>query len=188
MSLIDILTFKRISTPYFTVNTSLNSVEIMLPPSPLATLVPMINSYGQARFCKGDNLNLISLGLKLPLSFELVGEDAFEVNPERMDMMCLSMQANVYEPGSPNPVAKNFGSGQIIVPYENYELSYNTFFNDPSTSFNGDFEVVLWPHPYTYSGTAQNPKVSMLNVPTSLNGKKFYMSIFAKIEHNQLMF
>ena len=186
MSIIDVLTFKRSSTPYFTVNTSVASVEIVLPSSPLDTKVPMINSYGQAKFSRGDNFNLISLGLKLPLSFELVGEDALGGNPERMDMMCLSMVANVYGSGM-FPVEHSLGSGQIIVPYENYELSINSFFNDPSVAFSGDFELVLWPHPYTYSGTAQNPKVSMLNVPSSLNGKKFYMSIFAKIEHNQTM-
>ena len=181
MAIIETLTFKRNQSPYFVVDNTKLSVPLILPSE--ANLY-MINASGNGNFEAGDNFNLLSIGVKVPLSFEFTGADAIvsPATPQKAEVMPLKLQGFW---GTNFEYVDRLNGGQLLIPFENYEMSYNNFFDDPSR-WKTHFRLFLWPSKfaeYSQENPESPPNISMLTVPDSLNGKTFYITIFCKIEH-----
>jgi hypothetical protein len=181
MAIIEILTHKRSNSPYFIVDNSRPSVEMLLP---IVNDQYMVNANGVGDFNLCDNFTLLSLGVKMPLAFEFCGADAIVMppTPTRSEILPLRLIGR-WGPNFTNTMTLN--SGNILLPYENYEMSVNNYFDIPAT-WKTAFRINLWPTIFADYSNVDNeypPNISMLNVPNSLNGKIFYITIFAKIEH-----
>lgn len=122
-------------------------------------------------FRRGDNIQLLSYGVSLPLGFELYHtqlRSGVEC-PHYFHFYLLGMSGTKYQ----------IYPGFLFLPLNSdYETAFGSFYDVSHIQEN--FMLVA-----KFSGQLDNrARVSMLNVPDSLNEKTFYVSIFAKVAHN----
>jgi hypothetical protein len=150
------------SSASFTVNTGVGIESVDL----IANGGVLINGDNKSIFPNGDGIGLLSIGYKLPLSFE------FYRTSSNTDFLSL-IEVNLIEDATNTiilPIDK------IFLPFENYEMSLGVFYKD--SAFTGrNYRL------YASFPTTPRPQISMFGVDTKLNGKTFYCPIFIKLEH-----
>lgn len=173
MSAIIDMMFPEVRTmPTFTVDNTVDWVLVDFPPS---TPLRMQNSDEKKSFRPGDNFNILSVGVSLPLGFEFYSQ---VVTPLGSDFNLPFLRLNLIGILPPN-VIKDIVPNAYALPFGNYELSINQYVNVLELYGEEPFSLAIRsPLP-----NDQEIRISMLNVPDSLNGKIFPYIAFAKIEH-----
>lgn len=163
--LIEVLSQRPEESGIFTVDLAADSVEITIP-NPGGEL----RSPDELNFQYGDNLLLLSVGLYLPLSFELWPLP--ENNP---------VEFNIYTTRVSDDQTFPFDDlFSFHYPFINYELSMNKFLKMPDDMNASGWRVNL----QFNSGVF----VSMLGVDASLDTLEFRAIAFAKVLHTLPMF
>jgi hypothetical protein len=145
----------------------------------------LFNANKQSLFQRLDHVTLLSLGLVMPLNFQLYPYSDDAVNNFFSVCPNISLRTVAGDPGMTETEIFSYW-----LPFADYELSINEF-RELSTSYiTASFQlralltINLDPqaNPPFYT-----PRVSMLNVPAALDGLKFRVPVFAKIQHNLTM-
>lgn len=167
MSIIDTLTHWKTEGFSFTVNTAVNFVNIVSNGgSGILGITEIIRNFDWK-----DNVNLLSLGVFLPLGFEFwPNEDGGNIP--------IPHYVNLAWRRASDGAIENFIPGVYNLPRENYELSLGAFLK-PTDTFGSKFQLV---GNLPISG-AVIQRVSMINTPAALNGKHFGVGFLAKVEH-----
>ena len=173
-AIIDILSPWATDCQPFVATNASDSVVIAVPPAPY----DMITASGNKTFRAGDSFQLLSIGLRLPESFGFYIQSV--VKFQTLPVLQISAKDAAGELYT-NP---NLGGSIVQLPFENYELVVDTFYNcsvstgliHPTKNLNQSaFNLVC---------RVQNIEISMLGVPASLVGKSFVVVPFFKVSHN----
>lgn len=136
-----------------------------------ANLIMFKNSAGLSIFTRGDNLVMLSCGVIMPQGFTLTTSDRSTLpnnyNKPLGVEFYLGSVTNTF-----NIPLYSQGQGGIIIPFNDYEMSLGNFCDSIRTE------------QFVIRCSSFNGGVSMLNVPNSLNGKTFNISMFVKVIHN----
>lgn len=146
---------------FFEVDTAQEYVEVQQPI--IEDFSILRNGKGNGKFIKGDGFGLISLGIILPLGFEFykASDDVGFLQTFNLKLVSGTGVIDI---------------DNLFFPYENYELSMNIYY--PESALTPDsFHITA------IFNDSPKPQVSMLNVPSKLNGKKIYVPIWLKVEH-----
>lgn len=146
----------------FTVNNAVNYVPLVYTGT--ASQHILTTGYYEKLFDIADNFEVVSLGFSIPSGFSMWEQFA------KFDMMYKSNGAEVYFPGLE----------RLCVPFENYELPINSFYNVKDLNMDDKKIGVKILNP-----TGNNLNISMIGVPAALNGLVFPVSAFVKISHNK---
>jgi hypothetical protein len=172
---IDVLMNAMADCLYFDVDNTVDSVTIV--PVPGATS-RVANGAGNNVFTRGDSLRILSIGIRIPESFTVFNILA---NPP-FPYLTVVPEGVITGDLFTNP---NFSGTTQILPMENYELVIDAFLNcresldtivPGRTLLDENFYLRVYPA-YAFD-------VSMLGVPDSLNGKRFYVMPFIKVSHS----
>jgi len=173
--IIDIIAPLQAGCMKYTVNIANDSADSAAAADP--TKLQFRNASGQYTFLKGDNLRLLSFGIILPESFTFWKSSGNQLSPIFLVMHGLT-SLNTYKIDA-------LGSENVIFcPMENYETAIDIFL-DCSKQFQ--FGVI--PKTYLNENFSLNTdqtliKISMKNVPTTLNTMVFPIIPFLKVAHN----
>lgn len=178
--LIDILSPDLGHQPHFTPDTTagVKTVDLSMPSITTAVLY---NHYGFSKFSKGDNIILLSMGLWLPENFSLAS-----FAPAATGLTGLNLGA-YFRVATSDTTYQNIatGNGSIYIPLENYENPIGAYIDAQNfktlAGVLDDFNLLAALAVPNNTGTA---RISMLNVPTALNGIKQYCGLFVKVMHN----
>jgi len=165
--MIDILSQSSDQAAFFTVNNALPYVSLQKPLFPNSGRLE--TAEGLCFFTRLDNYTLLSLGIVLPLSFELY--DTI-INPLIPPVIGLPEIAMYYSTPFNPPVAYQ----RIQIPFLNYEMNYGKTYMIPDV-FAFDFFI------HGIISPVHDLRISMLNIPAALNTLKFYCPVFVKIQH-----
>jgi hypothetical protein len=177
LGIIDTLTLPTGITPYFTVNTSVNSVDIVNP-----FLTPDSNAFiledvrQKKTFARGDNFAIISAGYVLPESFTMATSPSAAHN----QALSISFLLRTVSAGSYVLLSNT----QLFVPMENFENGLNRYFN-VNDYLSEAFTLVA--RLGIYNDVVNKPQVSMQGVPSALNSTVQRVTVFVKIIHNSLL-
>lgn len=139
-----------LAEPYVTVNTAGGNNR-------------MKTSYSQGILNRGDNFNILSVGIKLPLSFEFT-DNQLDFRPAVNWILREEISGNNHQLIPPS----------IFIPFPNYEMSVGTFINVEDAQEK--FRIV---------GNVDGLRISMYDVPSDLDGQSFAVQPFLKIEHTE---
>jgi len=158
----------------FTVNTAVSFVNLVKTNDGILERVSS-NAGIDAKFQDRDNFILLSIGCRLPLGFEFYPNDNAGVyNAPFIDMYlkkAVALTTIIANPPS------------IHLPFENYEISLGIFYEVPALG------EAFWIMPeFPSGGSGYNQRISMINVPASLNELTFKAPIFAKVLHTLPIF
>lgn len=160
MANIEIISQNGDRAPYFVVDNTVNYVNLNLPTS----IGYLENSDTKQILTKGDNFEVLSFGLTLPMCFDLYesqnGNDLIQDN------------INLFYDIDPYASPEIFK--HLFIIWANYEMNLGEFF-DFAKGFTKDFKIGV--------GITSNIKVSMIGVPDKLQGLRFHAPIFLKIRH-----
>jgi len=170
-----------------------------------------VNSENQSIFSRGDNISIISSGIILPESF-ILGNIGFGGAPlSALPRINISFFNEPDFPADAHhtvpykiqyfPIIAG-ATGLIAIPLENFEYILNSFIDvtkDAFTAYDANYIPVL-PLPVVPKYTIVNGipsdfscflnidketvKISMVNIPTILNGQHERITPFIKIIHN----
>lgn len=136
------------------------------------------NRTGKFVFTKGDSFRLLSCGIVIPEAFTFWRDVALGTPLPLIDLIPYGVTSGQ---SYSNP---GFSGGAQYVPFENYEMVSDNFFNckdaintvvPGKTLETENFRLQV------YFSIAL--KISMLSVPVALNGKVFKVTPFLKILH-----
>lgn len=180
---IEILTSKGNGGQQFTVNKAVPSVQPVTHGS-----FECDNAVAKSQFALGDNIMIIGAGFTLPESFCL-STNGFGAGVYALPKINLYLYT---EPAHVKYYPSIAGSdGTFFVPFENFEYIINSYVNvvkgsfktnlappnDVATSIPQKFALYLSIEPATCN-------ISMVNVPTSLDGTVQRITPFVKVAHN----
>ena len=146
---------------------------------PLTYAVTEMKSANNKKYFKnGDSFSVLSIGIIFPESFTLAKQIADETLLfYRATLLgkTSGLDYNIYALGNYNA---------IYLPFENFEMALDVFVNvpdqvqvlHPAVKLNEDFSIET-----NLSGVVN---ISMLGVPSTLNGKVFTVRNFMKVLHN----
>lgn len=180
---VDILSTQIQNGAQFTVNTAVNSVDLVpsFPGNP-QTLFAGSGTVGGGGnlFSEGDNFTILSAGYHMPENFVMAQYEIAGGGEYPFPIMFL--RGAVTGGGPILPITQFGNNGNLRFPFENYEMSLNTFVDPVKRGLvGGDFELqILFP----LTSGADSPQVSMINVPAALNGVVIYVTPFIKVLHN----
>ena len=179
MEIVDVLTLPLASCPAFTVNTTNptdNSVPLVNPTLTPPAYSVLQNASGNSVFRAGDNFSVQSVGYSLPEAFVMAKTPANSIkkSPSIILQLLLSTGSLIVHPV--------YGADGITVPMENYENVINSFLD--VTQLNLSLSFKLWALLVGDSVTPVAPRVSMLGVPSTLNGTVQNVTVFVKVLHN----
>lgn len=177
--IIDLLTTEDKDNLKFTVDTNALSVPLEYP-DPLTDNAGLLyNANKQTLFTRLDHITLLSMGLLLPLNFQLYyhSDDSEPHFWNGLPRIKLSSREAIS--GDEEDI------NVFILPFSDYELSMNLFkeFNEAITKQTFQLKMVVlqvWNQDSDFS----IPRVSMVNCPAALNGLTFSVPVFAKVMHN----
>lgn len=180
---VDILSCPAATGAEFTVNTAVNSVDLVasVPGNP-QTMTAGAGTLGGGGFLfdEGDNFTILSAGYQIPESFVMGQYETAAGGEYTFPVMFLR---GAVEGGGPILSIDQFGNnGLLRFPFENYEMSLGTFVDPVKRGLVGNKFRLQVLFPQTVGG--DNPQVSMMNVPAALNGQKFYVTPWIKVLHN----
>lgn len=168
--IVDVLIATRTNTPYFSVSLAAPNKRVSVTDG----LIPcfMMNSSLKFYFQPGDNLTLINAGYYIPESF-ITTEAVIPADP-----VFPFIYFKVYDSTATlKGVLPGLGDfGGIIMPFENYEGAYNIFSEVRSLYSTGKYQIAC-------AMTFNSTMISMINVPSDLDGKTFYIYPFIKVVH-----
>lgn len=161
---IDIMANKGIQQPYF-VSDNTAAYKPLLARNGYTGLVQ--NAYNSTMFTKIDHFTILSIGLSLPLGYQLFNMPNDE--PLKVELSTREVIS---------------GDEHLIdiyyVPFDSYELSINKFY-DLGTSYSGNFELLL--KIVETDGILSN--VSCINAPAILQNLEISAFMFCKIMHTK---
>ena len=175
--IIEILTAIPAESPAFTVNVSALSVDMIKTTGGSPTCL-LYNALGFKRFQANDNFRILSCGIVLPENFALAHApiEATTGSSLNINFKIKKATAAVYT------AVREFGSqGSLNLPFVNYDQAIDVFVD--VTSLNYDFNLQGF---MGYIGDIK-PRVSMINVPASLDGYVQTCILYVKILHNLVM-
>lgn len=150
----------------FTVDNTVDSVDIILPPTPV--FKGLSNYDGQGFFVNGDNIELLSFGLPLPVGYDLaVGSSTGAI---KVDVYYIE-----------DSVAKFEKFLRTWMPFGNYEYAIDSFFSHRSIPDSNNSYSLVW-------DILEPIKISMVGIPDSENGKVYKVAPFVKVAHSLEMF
>jgi hypothetical protein len=164
--MIDLLTTWDSESAFFDVDTGLASVNMQYPVSYFIS-----TATGNRYFTRKDNFTILSIGIVLPLSFEFLKSD---YGGGLGGLAQLSLYW-INEGGIIVPL-NNFQ--MLNIPFFNYEFSLGKYYQIPDILTTPRYEIWV-----TLQQTS-TVKISMLGVPASLHGQRFYCPIFLKLLHS----
>lgn len=171
--IIDIMRPRETVCPFFEVD---NTQDYVLVEFPDTEPYYMENADKKHIFHYGDNFNLLSIGVNMPLGFEYYSQ----VRDPGGNIYNTPYLILALIPPAPPYLEAEFIPNRFSLPFGNYELSINQYIYTSLRFQGSEFFLVIRP---PKSGV-QEIRISMLNVPDELNGKKFPYIPFAKIEHS----
>ena len=157
--IIDIMSTKNLDSMYFTCVKADEKAIIYYKREENGALY---NAFGYRDFSFLDHITILSIGIVMPLSFQLWPYDTL---PE------ILFKSN-----------HNEGSVEIerfFIPFENYELPIGKFQEFNSQVITGQYFLSA----NMLGIEEQNFQVSMINLPDQLDEHEFPIHIFAKIQH-----
>jgi hypothetical protein len=168
----DMLTLSKARSPRFTVNTSVNSVDVTM----LSGVNAFKNIVSSDTFQGGDNFTLLSAGYYIPEGFTMATPALTSA------FACPVLNLNLWDvvDGAPYIISPFMG---IFLPMENYELSINHYANHANYITN-PYQINLVNFQLD---PVHKPQVSMQNVPSALNGTTQFITVFLKVIHNLVM-
>lgn len=173
--IVEVLNNAHLQCLYFDVD---NTVDYVVAVAPGAPPTYAQNGTGKNIFQKGDSFRLLSCGFTLPESFTPFYNNAFAISSQLLGLIAYGVTSGLtyYNP--------NWPSSQQVIPMENYELVVDSYFScvdsyriaDPTKNLlTENFRLHLY--------MAYAPYISMIGVPSSMNGKRFYIRPFIKVLH-----
>jgi hypothetical protein len=175
---IDVLSQTSAESAYFETNTAVEKVPLTYGSGKMYDA-----NYMPALFSK-DHFILLSMGVVLPLGFELYNVDYQPPNGEpptglpivgayhnELPVIELSMVNDGETPEAANIFQK------LYLPFLNYELSIGKYFQVPNVVTALKYNI------YANFLNTSLVYISMLGVPEALNEKIFQVPIFIKILH-----
>lgn len=141
------------------VNAALGFVDVIATP----TFGLLTARDGSKKFSEGDNFTILSIGIVLPLSFEIY-ENA------GTDHLTPGIHFTAMQDGGAPQLELN--PEGVVLPFGQYEMNLGVFQN--AASLPWDFNLAFG---------IDKMRISMEGVPAALDGIKFHVPIFAKIEH-----
>lgn len=159
--LVDILSQVDTDAATFTVNIAADWVAPTIPVGDWLLTKPD----GKGKFEALDNFTLISAMVVLPLGFEFYESPGGA--PGWIPYLNLGVIANAVDYQLPEFT--------LYMPWANYEMNVNRFYNIKETVLNAQ--------PYQLKFTLVNARISMFGVDASLDGKTFRIPISAKVGH-----
>lgn len=134
-------------------------------------------------FKAGECFTILSAGFVIPENFVLSNYDMSGGGELTLPIFSLSIENEL------SGMTKNliyFGNnGFLRIPFENYEMSLGTFVDAKKLGMGDENFWIKGTFPFILG--ADNPMISMQNVPATLNGVKFYVTPFVKILHNDVI-
>lgn len=172
--MIDVLTPKIEDCPWFLVDNTLLQVPVN---QGNVNPVAFKNGIGSSVFAKGDTCQIVSTGLFLPFSF------TFGEIPAGFPVWCTQLYF-ARDPAWGTPIGiphmADNTNGQLLIPYPNYELfidvPHQIIFNNADQRHEFQFQLQIVP--------GQNPQISMVNVPDSMNDITYHVIPWIKVLHN----
>jgi hypothetical protein len=168
-NIIDIICPALAKCPSFVANNAVDDVAATVPVAPHYAG----NSAGKSIFSKGDSLQLLSIGYKLPEAFTSL----VVVSPlDSLSIVVYGVTSGfIY-------LYPNLALSTTFVPMEGYELVTDVFFDCALATGAGpgllkeDYKISVTLDTFLY--------VSMLGAPAALNGKTFYIVPYLKVLHS----
>lgn len=171
MSIIDTLVQYGDEAAKFTVNTAVSYVNVVNPVPPGSNGVLSIGGVFNT-FQWKDKINLLSFAVLLPLGFEFFPNDRTiegDPWPNYVDFFW----RRVADGGITTWVPSRYN-----LISENYEMSLGAYLEPPDIVISDFNLVALLPQSLNIT-----TRISMINVPSSLNEFVFACPIFVKVEH-----
>jgi len=171
-AIIDILTPSQGNCPSFVATNAADYVSI----PPTVSAVDMLSAGGFGTFQPGDSFQVLSVGLRLPEAFTLytLNTDPFPV--PNMFMGAFDGVEYYSNPNLPRSI--------IEIPFENYELVLDFFYNCSLSKGMIHPTKTLNQTSFSLQSVMGSLNISMLGVPAALVNKVFYAVPFFKISHN----
>jgi len=157
-TIIELLAYRANQSSFFIVDNTEPFVDLQYDFDPIVEDVKT-KSY----FKSGDNFQLLSFMIRLPLCFRFYDE------PATNQSQYLTLQHQNDQGDPPVDFAK------LFVPFENYEMNQGNFYNFPTNHIT---KFRLW------AKMSGNTKIDMYNVPDDMNGRVFHLGVYLKIRHN----
>jgi len=171
---VDILMPKYSQCPYYTVNTG----GVVSVASSVSSSIPMYVSDVSAlmgKFSEKDNIRLLTCGFYIPESYTMA--DTVKANTK---LAGNELSLSVYKTGpvAVGPLPGLGPRGVIGIPFANYEMALDIYCDMSSLVLGADNFF------YIYCAIFAND-LSMVGVPTALNGSTPRIIPFIKILHTR---
>jgi hypothetical protein len=179
MEIIDILTPRYNDASYFTVDTAAASgyVAVTAVGGPLGVW----GSGGQMTlFTQRDNIRLLTAGFYIPESFTTA--DWYARTWSQVPSNSLQLTVNNREGKRVNylPGYGSSSNGQFILPFPNYEHALDLYCN--IANLTGSVNQII-DNQFYLTGAIYCNNISMVGIPSDLNGKRIAVIPFIKILH-----
>jgi hypothetical protein len=185
----DILTVQPVNRPFFVVDKTKQLVAIQ---EPVGVGRVQFNSAYNDRFRRGDSFTIVSAGIIFPESFQsaIDSGETYKLNIPSLLYIYLCEVVSPFaiydlqELGTSSLAGVRSG---VNCPMENYEWAFNTFVDVTKELSNEDHPRFL-DSDFQINVRLVNLWASMIGVPSTVDGKKFYVTPFLKIQHNIQMY
>jgi len=167
LKMIDILHHISTDSAFFVTDKTAEKVSLQLPVFPAGVLQ---TAEGYSEFQARDNIVLLSMGIVIPLGFELWDVDLAPPAEAPIGLPEITLYYKSASLVNPDPFQR------ICMPFLNYELSLDKMYTIPATILT-PYELLARISP------VHEVRISMLSMPEALDEKTFYCPVFAKIEH-----
>lgn len=175
---ISILVPSKADCPSFTVNTAVNSIDVV---DAAASVILRGGNQLLHVFDNGDNVLLLSAGYYIPERFVLWDRDDSGGGD---GYACPVMVIEAYREnlGTTALLSQVGDNGYLKLPFPNYEWPLGVFV-DAANIVNDDYSLMVqFPVGSFLAGTYM--QVSMIDVPAALDTLTFHIIPFVKVQHN----
>lgn len=167
--IIDVLQHFYTHSASFVADKDVDYVELSIPAGD--QMGELITNSGVSVFQEGENFIILSIGCVMPLSFQFWNDDTYLRNGAQLWFNQVGTANTRTLPRMPS----------IWFPFESYEMSLGMFFNPRNVEAPIETDFFLRAKFSEVDGNFA--RISMLNMPESLNEKTFYVPIFMKVLH-----
>jgi hypothetical protein len=171
--IISVLTSRADDSPYFVVDTG----KLRVAFTPAETDCLLCDSEGNSQFEAGDNINILTIGVSLPLQFCLHNEQGFG-----LAQVLYAKKIN----NTIQVLLDEFnGNESINIPFDTSHSFVNCFIDCVGNGLSTGLDVTGFGF---WSNIVTGQYISMVGVPTPLDEAVFSAKLFMVAEHNLPIF
>ncbi|MFA5697979.1 MAG: hypothetical protein WC888_06130 [Candidatus Izemoplasmatales bacterium] len=174
MEIIDILTPDYDQCPKFVGDNTVDFVQVSVSLLPFQLKACNL---AEKTFNRGDSFTILSIGYMLPERFAIWSSN----DPGGLKFSAPIFQLYGSNGGANLPILPFGNNGQLKLVFSNYEFSVGSYVDSEDCGLINPGGFVLSAY---FPVNIDSLQISMVDVPTAMHGKTFYIVPFIKILHN----